>query len=290
METRVIITSVFGVIAFLLLLKVLVIIIEPKLTFYPYRDFDETPQDYGIPFEEFYIDSTDDVQLWAWYLKHPEPIAELVFFHGNAGNISKGRLELLINLCRHGFSVFVFDYRGYGKSTGTPTESGVKADSVAAAEFFRQKIHVDRLPVIYHGRSIGGFCAAYAANQIEPDGLILEATFPDKNAVVRHFPAVMRFLALFSRYKLQTADFLKEISCPVLVIHGDEDEIVAFEAGKELYSRLNVTQKHFLRIPGAGHEDQSTTGSEVYWPGIIRFVNEMRTSTNLEFRTQNPES
>jgi hypothetical protein len=262
----------FSIVGLLILLKVFVLWIEPKLTFYPFRQIEETPEDYGVPYQEYFIDSTNAVRLWAWYLEHSKPRAEVAFFHGNAGNLSKGRLELLIDLYRHGFSVFVFDYRGYGKSTGKPSEAGVLADSKAAVDFFWTKLHREESKVIYHGRSLGGFTAAFAAKLREPDGLILECTFPDQKTLVRHFPLLMRLLALFSRYELTTVDYLDGVDCPILVIHGDRDEIVPFQVGENLYSRIRSVNKKFIRIPGGGHEDLYTFGAADYWSGIDQFL------------------
>lgn len=279
---RVFLSAIACIVVFLILIKILVIIIEPKLTFFPYRQIDQTPKDYGINYQEYFIDSPDGIKLCAWYLPSDEPIAELVFFHGNAGNLSKGRLELLVELNRQGFSVFVFDYRGYGKSSGSCSESGVLADSAAATEFFWQELHQAGMPVIYHGRSIGGLTASFAAKFREPNGLILEATFPDKKTLLQYYPLTLRFLALFSRYELSTETFLKEVSCPILVIHGDQDELVPYQVGKELYSRLENPDKRFLTIEGASHEDQATVGREVYWPEIIQFASELDSSSSSD--------
>jgi len=273
---KILVYTVAGVAAFLAILKILVLILEPRLTFFPFHRIDMIPADLGIPYEEHFIDTPDGARLWAWHLPCDQPVAELLFFHGNAGNLSKGRLELLADLQRHGFTVFVFDYRGYGKSTGSPTEKGVLADAAAATDYFWARIHRPGRAVIYHGRSIGGLTAAYAAGHRETDGLILEATFPDKKTLLQHYPFMLRFLGLFSRYELATAEYLREVSCPILMIHGDRDRIVPFPVGQDLYRRLETADKRFLVIPGADHNDQATTGGELYWPGILEFASRIQ--------------
>ncbi len=274
--------SIGGVIGALILLKILVLLVEPKLTFFPFRTIDDLPSDRGVPYREHWVETPDGERLSAWYIPAENPVAELLFFHGNAGNLSRGRLDLLLGLNRHGFSVFVFDYRGYGKSTGSPTEEGLFTDTEAATEFFWKRIHQPGHKVIYHGRSLGGLTAARAAAHREPDGLILEATFPDKRTLLRYYPLLLRFLGWFSRYKLSTVSFLKGVKCPVLVIHGDRDRIVPYPVGQELFHTLPATQKELLTLPGVDHDDQATTGRDRYWPCISRFVDRLRHTAKSE--------
>ena len=262
--------GVIVVFAVLVLLKLLVILLEPKLTFFPYREIAKTPEDFGIEYREISIPTSDGETLCAWYLDRSDPLAEIVFFHGNGGNLSTGRLDFLLALYRNGYSVFIFDYRGYGKSTGSPSEQGLYLDSQAAVSYFWKYLHQDHNQVVYLGRSLGGVAAACAASLHSPDGIILEGAFPDKDTLLAHYP-LLRFLALFSRYKLSTVDFLRDVRCPVLVIHGERDSVVPLAVGKKLYALLD-TSKEFYLVTGAGHADQYLVGADSYWERLRNFV------------------
>lgn len=263
------------------LFKLFVIGIEPKLTFFPSPEIKATPADHGINFEQFRIPTSDGEKLTAWYLESDRPVARILFFHGNAGNVSSGRLDLLIGLCRHGFSVFVFDYRGFGTSSGSPSERGLYRDARAAANFFREELPArPDLPVIYLGRSLGGPVAARASTVEAPDGLILEATFPDKFTLLEEYPWPLRALAFFSRYRFDTIAHLSEFERPVLVLHGDRDRIVPLEVGKELYRQIPADRKEFVLFEGSGHGDLYSTQPERYWETLREFAESLREATN----------
>jgi fermentation-respiration switch protein FrsA (DUF1100 family) len=254
----------------LIILKIFVILLEPKLTFFPYRPMPDTPKSYGIEYQDLSFATQDGETLHAWFLERPEPTAYLLFFHGNGGNISAGCLDYLVSLYRRGYSVFAFDYRGYGKSTGSPSEKGLYIDSRAAVSYFWKKLRQKDRPVVYLGHSLGGVAAASAATHAEPQGLILQGTFPDKMNLLTHYP-FFYFLGLFSRYRLSTLEFMKDVRCPVLVVHGDRDRVVPIAAGQELYDRLQG-KKEFYPVKGAGHADLHLVGGEEYWTRLEAFV------------------
>lgn len=261
-----------SILAMLGALKLLVVFMEPRLTFFPSREVRATPSEYGISFREFSIPTEDGQTLAAWFLPNNEDIAELLFFHGNAGNISAGRLDLVVELHRRGFSVFIFDYRGYGESTGRPTEKGIYLDSQAATKFFWEHVHQPGKRVVFFGRSLGGVTAAFSTTIQEPDGLILECTFGDKQTLLRHFPVLMRFLGALSRYELSTARFLERYKKPVLLVHGDRDSIVPVAVGEALFRQLETPKKELYVVAGAGHADLYVVGGERYWARLTGFV------------------
>jgi len=155
--------SLIAIAAFLTIMKLLVLLLEPRLTFFPYREIDRTPADFGIEYQELSFPTSDGETLSAWFLDQLNPLANLVFFHGNGGNISVGCMDYLVTLHRHGYSVFVFDYRGYGKSSGSPSEEGFYLDSRAAVSYFWKRLHRNYDLVLYLGHSLGGVAAACAA-------------------------------------------------------------------------------------------------------------------------------
>jgi fermentation-respiration switch protein FrsA (DUF1100 family) len=242
--------------------------LEAKLVFFPYRGEDQNPGALGIPYQTVPLTTSDGERLAAWLLEPERPIADVVYFHGNGGNLSVW-LPVVASLYERGLRVLAIDYRGYGLSTGKPSETGVYRDAEAAARYSAENRASDR-PLIFWGRSLGGPIAASATRVVTPDGLILESTFPDKAAVVRAQP-VLRILNAFSAYRFATAEMLQAFSRPVLVIHGDRDSVIPFQLGRELYDRLHGP-KQFAAVAGADHNDFFDTSREAYWKPIMAFV------------------
>ena len=253
----------------LILLKLFVLYLEPHVAFFPMRGEHQTPDDVGIPFEAVSLMTDDGETIHSWLLKHPRPQAEVLFFHGNGGNLSI-YLGLLAEMYLRSLTVFIFDYRGYGRSSGSPSETGIYKDTRAAVGYFWDNCHTPGAPVIYWGRSLGGVTASYASTLREPNGLILESTFPDKASLVKHYP-LLGVLSLLSRYRFPTVEFLEDLSCPALVIHGDKDEIVPFLMGEKVFQGL-PGEKYFYRISGARHNDTHKFDPEPYWGRVADFI------------------
>ncbi len=266
-----------ALVGLLVLLRFVVIWAEPWMTFHPTRGSSASPRDYGVSFVEHRIPTSDGEVVVVWQLPHPNPVGELVFFHGNAGNLSLW-LGFLIEAAQRGLSVTALDYRGYGESSGSPTESGLEKDVEATLELFWSKIHQSDRPVVYWGRSLGGPFAAYATRLRSPDALILEATFRNKNSLLRHFP-VLRALNVFSRFRFPTLKHLKDSDCPILVVHGDRDTVVPLEEGEVLFEDLKEP-KQFLLIPGGNHGGLQSVEPEIYWNTILEFVSAADRSPN----------
>lgn len=265
--------SLIAIAAFLTIMKLLVLLLEPRLTFFPYREIDRTPADFGIEYQELSFPTSDGETLSAWFLDQLNPLANLVFFHGNGGNISVGCMDYLVTLHRHGYSVFVFDYRGYGKSSGSPSEEGFYLDSRAAVSYFWKRLHRNYDLVLYLGHSLGGVAAACAAEVYEPDGLILQGSFPDKGTLLFHYP-LLRFLGFFSRYKLSTLDFTRNLKCAALVIHGERDRVVPLAVGRRLFEQLEMNKEFYL-VKGAGHADLYLVGGDAYWNRLHNFIQKL---------------
>ena len=161
--------------------------IEQNFIFRPGREIAKTPADFGIPFDQHFIETPDGCRLSAWHMRPAQPLAHVIYFHGNGGNL--GILnEIFELLYQFHLEVLAIDYRGYGWSSGTPTEDGVYLDAVAAVRYFQQNLQAGDLPLVYWGRSLGGCVAAYAASQIPPDGVVLETSFPSKASLIKHYP------------------------------------------------------------------------------------------------------
>ena len=253
----------------LIFLKLFVLSLEPHVAFFPMRGEHQTPDDVGVPFEAVSLTTDDGETIHSWHLKHPHPQAEILFFHGNGGNLSI-YLGLIAEMYRRSLTVFIFDYRGYGRSSGSPNETGLYQDTRAAVDHFWEHCHTPEASVVYWGRSLGGVTASYATTLRQPDGLILESTFPDKASLAKHYP-VLGALSVLSRYRFPTVEFLQGLSCPALVIHGDQDEIVPFVLGEKVFQELQG-EKYFYRISGARHNDTHKFDLEPYWGRVAHFI------------------
>ena len=252
-------------------LKMLVVLLEPRLTFFPIQGLETDPENMEIPVKEIQFQTADEETVYTWLMEHSEPRADVLFFHGNGGNLSLWK-DFLINLHRHSFTVFALDYRGYGKSTGSPTEEGLYQDADAFLRHYWNKLHRPNPKVINWGRSMGGASCPYATTVRKPDAVILEASFPSKYSLLDHYPA-LKILGLLSEFKFPTAEFLEDIARPVLVIHGDRDKVVPLRQGQLLYDRLE-TEKYFHTI-SAGHNNLHQVDPDSYWEHINRLIDKI---------------
>ena len=268
---RVIWTAI-ALLGLLAALVVLVRAVEPRFAFFPLAGETATPRDFGVRYEGLTIPTRDGERLHAWLLPADAPRARIIYFHGNGGNLSVWA-PILANLPPHGYSVLAFDYRGYGLSTGRPGERGLYRDVDAVLD--RAWPDADPpTPIVYWGRSLGTAMAAYAASIRPPDGLILEAGFPDARALARSSPP-LAFLALFSSYRFPTAEFLRQVRSPTLVMHGDADTVVPFALGRALFDRL-AGPKQFVAIHGGDHNDAAPPDAPAYWGAIDAFISSAR--------------
>jgi uncharacterized protein len=261
-------------IAAIVVLKLAVSWLEPRMVFFPTRGEDYTPESVGIRYETLKLRASDGVQIAAWQLEPDDPKADIVYFHGNGGNLSMW-LPVLATLHSFGYRVLAIDYRGYGSSEGRPTERGLVLDAEAAARHAAGSRPSTgsgrpRRPLVYWGRSLGGPIAAAAARAVVPDGLVLESTFPDKSAVVRWMP-LFRVLNVFSSYRFDTVGALAGFSKPVLIVHGDADSIIPYALGRELFERLEAP-KQFVTLRGADHNDLFNARHEAYWTPLRAFI------------------
>lgn len=256
--------------AVLLGLKLLVIWLEPRIAFYPIRGVQESPAVAGLAFENIQIPTPDNERLHAWWLEAPDARAQVLFFHGNGGNLSLW-LDAIVGIRQRGYSVLAVDYRGYGASTGQPSEAGLYQDAESAVRIFGARLKKPGPPVIYWGRSIGSPVAAHAAGRVSPDALILECPMPDVRSLLRTNP-VMWSLSFFSSYRFPTARLVSHYTGPFLVLHGDRDSIVPYHAGRRVFDAAATTRKTFVTIAGADHNDLHLVNPRQYWDAIEAFI------------------
>jgi fermentation-respiration switch protein FrsA (DUF1100 family) len=265
---------IVGITAAVLALAAAVRALEPTFAFFPSVGETTTPADFGVPFERVSVRTADRIELHGWFLPHPAPRAEILYFHGNGGNLSVWA-PILTGIQRQGYSVRAFDYRGYGLSTGRPTEQGLYRDVDAVIGSMATKPR-SGLPLIYWGRSLGATMAAFAATIEKPDALILESGFPDVKTVIRTSP-VLAVAGMFSSYRFATAEFLESVRVPVpvLVMHGDRDSVIPFSAGRALFDRI-PGPKQFVTIAGGDHNDLEPADASAYWQAVETLLSKIR--------------
>jgi fermentation-respiration switch protein FrsA (DUF1100 family) len=263
-------TPVLGIIAAVVLLMVLVRLVEPRMAFLPTTGESVTPRELGLEYESLMIATRDGQRLHGWSLTRPAARARILYFHGNGGNLSLWA-QILAGIVAKGYTLVAFDYRGYGLSNGRPSERGLYTDVDAIVEYFWRDSAP--LPVVYWGRSLGVAMASYAATVRRPDALILESGFPDVRSLIRESP-VLSLFALFSSYRFPATTFLRRLdpSVPILVVHGDRDQVVPIAQGRKLFDAVIATAKRFISIRGGDHNDVFPADSERYWRAVEELV------------------
>ncbi|MGH8671880.1 MAG: alpha/beta hydrolase [Burkholderiales bacterium] len=232
------------------------------------RELAVTPRERGLEFESVKVVTTDGVALSGWFVPAPQPRGVVLFFHGNAGNISH-RIDWIAVFNRLGFSVLIFDYRGYGLSQGSPTEQGTYLDAQAMWHYLTQQRNVPAQQIVFFGESLGGAVAAWMAARSTPRALILLASFtsiPDMAAALYPYLPARRL----ARLRYDNVASLAHVACPVLVIHSPADELVPFAHGRILFDTVRG-QKRFLEIRG-GHNDAMELNEEILAAGIAEFL------------------
>lgn len=243
--------------------------IEKRFLFFPEKRIYFTPKDFGYPFEDVYYTTRDDVKINAWFLPAGKDAPVLIFCHGNAGNISH-RVQNSVLLVQRGISVFIFDYRGFGNSGGKITEEGLYLDALGAYDYLVNEMEIPISRIVPFGRSMGGPVAVDLATKYDFPCLILESTFTNLKEMVRSiYP--MAGLDKLLTMKFNSEEKIKEIKFPLLFIHGDADEIVAYDLGRKLFDAANEP-KTFYTIKGAMHNDTFDVGGEEYFKTFVDFI------------------
>lgn len=232
----------------------------------PSRDLVPTPAQIGLEFESLHLETSDGLNIHAWHVPHPEPVAAMLFCHGNAGNLGF-RLDSLKQFHSIGLDVLIFDYRGYGISEGRPSERGTYLDAEAAWQWL-EKRHPDLKKVIF-GRSLGGAVAVHLAQTAQADGLIVESGFtsiPDIGEDLFPFLPVRRISSIF----YASIAKIGRVTMPVMVLHSPDDEIIPYHHGEALFEAA-PEPKRFYRLSG-GHNDSFLTSEPGYSAAIKDFI------------------
>jgi uncharacterized protein len=232
----------------------------------PGRALVATPAQIGLAYEEVHFHAEDGVALHGWFVPAEDARATVLFLHGNAGNISH-RLDSLRIFHELGLATFIFDYRGYGRSEGRPSESGLRADARAAWAHLSEDRRIEPARIVAFGRSLGGAVAACLAAERPLGAVILESGFtsvPDLGAELYPWLPV-RWLA---RLRYDTRACIAEVNVPVLVVHSPDDDIIPFRHGEALAAAAGA---ELLRIRG-DHNTGFLRSAEAYRGGLDRFL------------------
>ncbi len=254
-------------------------VMQPKFLYSPVREILYTPADLGLDFEEVIFKTEDGLHINGWYIPAPGSEFTVLFCHGNGGNIyhSLDTINILYNL---GLNCFIFDYRGYGKSEGKPSEAGTYLDVEAAYEWLTRIKKVPADNIIVFGRSLGGSIAAYLASNVKTAGLVVESSFTSYVDIGKKFYPYMP-VRWCARFSYRTIDYIKNVSCPVLFVYSRNDEVVPFEFGLELHEAANEP-KEFVEIFGS-HNDGFLVSGETYkkaWTKWTAFLKEYKSESS----------
>ena len=249
-------------------LVTILMVFQSHFIYFPEREITVTPAEIGLSYEAVCFETADGVKLSGWFVPAERSRGVVLFCHGNAGNISH-RLESVQVFHRLGLITFIFDYRGYGQSEGKPTEQGTYLDAEAAWRYLVQKQQVDPTEIIIFGRSLGGAIAAWLARDHPPKALIIESTFTSVRDIGAELYPYLP-VRLLSRFDYNAMDYLRQVNCPVLIVHSRDDEMVSFSHGRRLFEAANEP-KEFLEIAGT-HNEGFMTSAKRYEDGLDSFI------------------
>lgn len=258
-----------------LLLSLLLYFYQPKLVFHPLFEIEATPELISLDYEDLSLATSDGETINAWWIPHPEAKANLLFFHGNAGNISH-RLDSINIFHQLGLSVLIIDYRGYGKSTGTPSEQGSYIDAETAWDYLTKEKEIPDKDIILFGRSLGGAVATWLAAKQSAAALIIESTFTSIADMGKHYYPYLP-TSLLARIEYLSIERIANIKTPILVIHSQSDEIVPYQYGQKLFEKAKTettNEKSFLEIIG-GHNEGYLISGKQYTDGLNRFITDI---------------
>ena len=233
-------------------IAVLLFLFQDKLAYYPQigREIQTTPREHGLDYEALTLATPDGEQLDAWFVP-ARGQAVVLILHGNAGNISH-RMDSIAMFHRLGYGVLIFDYRGYGRSSGKPSEQGLYQDALTAWNHLTRQRGIAPTRIILFGESLGGAVATWLAARERPSALVLSSVFTSAPELATDlYPWLPAKWLVRMRY--DTRSTLAQVTCPVLIAHSPDDEIIPFHHGQRLFSAA-AAPKVFLPLTG-GHND-----------------------------------
>ena len=252
-------------------LSIYVYYMQSSLIYYPNmpgRNLVATPENIGLNFQNVEFVTEDKVRLHGWFIPDKNAKRTVLFFHGNAGNISH-RLESIEIFHRLELNVFIIDYRGYGQCEGKISEKGTYRDAEAAWNYLINTQGINEQEIIIFGRSLGASIASWLASKHTPAALIIESGFTSVPSMGQRFYPFLPIRWL-THFKYDTRQYVKNISCPVMVAHSKNDEIIPYDEGREIFHAA-AEPKQFLEMRG-GHNDGFMVSGSTYIEGLRSFI------------------
>ena len=256
-------TSILGV---YIIFGTMIYFLQEKLIFLPTRLSQNHEYQFSEPFEEFFLDSNDGARLNALHFRRKDPLGVILYFHGNAGNLSRwGEIGMSLS-SNLNYDVVIMDYRTYGKSKGDLSEEALHTDGQLFYDYVSQQY--DERDIVLYGRSLGTGIATRLASLNKPGQVILETPyFSLLDIGQRRFPYLpVKWLL---KYEFRSYEYVSSISCPIAVFHGTDDEVIPLESGKKLYESI-PGEKEFFLIEGARHNN--IANFDGYHSGLQRFL------------------
>jgi len=244
---------------------------EKKGIYFPYPKIEQTPQDLGLKYQDIYIKTSDGFILNGWFIPAEDSKYTIIFFHGNAGNISH-RLDKISIFHKLGLNTFIFDYRGYGKSKGTPNEKGLYIDAEAVYKYLLNELKIPQNKIILYGESLGTAIAIKLASEEKVKAVILEGAFSrGKDMAKRIYPFLPYF---FFSNSFDSLSRIKKIESPKLFLHSQDDEIVPFSLAKKLYDNA-PDPKDLVKLNGS-HNSCFLESKDLYISALDKFIRELK--------------
>jgi uncharacterized protein len=243
--------------------------VESFFIYFPQSRFDFSPEEFRLQYKEAYFNTEDGKRLHGWFFPAGKDGPVILHLHGNAGNISH-RLDLVQPFLRKGLSVFLVDYRGFGKSSGRPSETGLYQDGIAAWSYLVEKERIAPERIMLHGHSIGAAVAIEVALQKRVRGLVIESAFTSTKDMAKTMALFALFSPVFPAH-YNNLEKIRRVPVPKLIVHGDRDEIVPFAMGQKLFEAA-VDPKFFYPVKDAGHNDVFIVGGEKYFELFAEFA------------------
>ena len=254
-------------------------LLDRKVIFFPTKEMVHTPSDMGLYYHDVWLTAEDGTKLHGWFVPGRGDHT-LLWFHGNAGNISYRVDNLLLFNKRLDLNTLIIDYRGYGRSEGSPSERGMYMDAEAAVEYLRSAYKVQDDKLIFFGRSLGCAVAVEMATRHQAKGVILESPFTSIEAIAKIArPKPFAFLPLHHvvmwllSSRFDSLSKMQSLQTPLMILHGSNDDVIGIDMAHELFDAAN-DPKRFYTIEGAGHNDTYLTGGENYFDALREFIEE----------------
>jgi fermentation-respiration switch protein FrsA (DUF1100 family) len=253
------------------LLALALYLLQGKMVFLsnmPGRALTASPGDIGLEYEDVFLTTSDNERLHGWYVPAVNARGVVLFFHGNAGNISH-RLDSIRIFNQLGMDTLIIDYRGYGESSGKTTEQGTYLDAQAAWDYLVEERGIATERIIIFGRSLGGAIGAWLGSHQRPAAVIIESSFSSGVDMGRRLYPFLP-VRLITRLKYPVKEYASRLQSPVLVVHSRDDEIIPFAMGEAIYAAVNQP-KDFLELRG-DHNAGFYISRQAYIPGLDQFI------------------